>query len=225
MIGAIVLAAGQSRRMGTQKLLLPWAGTTLVRHVVVELLQSSVNPVIVVVSDEHGAVAKELAGVPVSLAVNPEPDSEMLESVRCGLRGLPPACEAAMIVMGDQPNIRGALVNKIIRQYRDCGKGLVMPCAGGKNGHPLTMQSRYFSEVLSMFDGIGVCGLLTAHPRRCRAIGNRRRSVSHRYRLSGRLPASARSTEASIDNSTTIAAHFPLSHPSSPARKLQLFSA
>src|SRR5262249_6598992 len=100
MIAAIVLAAGRSRRMGTQKLLLPWSGQTVIGHIVDQVLAAGLNQVCVVVGADREAVSQALGNRPVTLITNPDPDAEMLSSVRCGIQSLPMECDAAMIVLG-----------------------------------------------------------------------------------------------------------------------------
>ena len=92
MISAIVLAAGKSSRMGTQKLLLPLADGTVISTVVDQILgaaTANIEQVIVVVSSHASsgdAIAKALAGRSITLIENPDPNAEMLSSARCGLQ-------------------------------------------------------------------------------------------------------------------------------------------
>jgi molybdenum cofactor cytidylyltransferase len=163
MIGAIVLAAGRSRRMRTQKLLLPWAGQTVIGHIVDQVLAAGINHVLVVVGADREAISHALVDRRVTLVNNPAPDAEMLGSVRCGLRALPPECEAAMVVLGDQPGIQSTLIATLITKYQQTKAEIITPIYKEKGGHPLIISSRYFDEVLHSFDGIGLHGLLTAH--------------------------------------------------------------
>ncbi len=95
MITAIVLAAGRSRRMGTQKLLLPVAGRPMIATVVDQLLQCPVASVLVVVGSDGEPIRQALAGRGVEFIVNDQPESEMLHSVRCGLRAASQATTGA----------------------------------------------------------------------------------------------------------------------------------
>jgi len=163
MVGAIVLAAGRSRRMGTQKLLLPWAGQTVIGHVVDQILAAGVDRVWVVVSGDREAISKALADRPVSLVTNPNPDSEMLSSVRCGVRALPDDCKSALIVLGDQPGLSSQLIANLLTTFKKSGRGIAAPSHRGHRGHPLVITSRYFPELLTQFGGEGLHGLLAGH--------------------------------------------------------------
>jgi molybdenum cofactor cytidylyltransferase len=167
-IAAIILAAGRSRRMGTQKLLLPWGGKTVIEQIADQILLAGLQPVLVVIgadaAADTAAIAQALAGRPITLAHNPNRDAEMLSSVRCGLKALPGDCEAALIALGDQPAIRTELIDSLIQAYQTAGRGIVMPTCRGKRGHPTMIAARYFGEILSGYDGVGLRGLLEAHP-------------------------------------------------------------
>ncbi len=164
MIAAIIPAAGQSRRMGAQKQLLPWAGTTVIGHIVDELLRSEIDEVCVVVGHQSDQITQALAGRNVRLVLNPDyRRTEMLSSVCCGLRGLPSACVAVLVALGDQPAITAELVNTMLRAYATSGKGIVVPTHDGKRGHPLLFARRYCEELQIGYDQVGLRGLLAAH--------------------------------------------------------------
>jgi len=164
MICAIVLAAGCSRRMGTQKLLLSFAGKTVIAHIVDEVLCSPVRQVLVVLREDDEGVAAALAGRKWKAVVNPDPDGDMLSSVRCGLRALPPGCTAVLAVLGDQPAITSGLIGEMTRALATCGRGIVVPVHAGRRGHPLLFSSRYCEEILTGHEQVGLRGLLHSHP-------------------------------------------------------------
>jgi len=163
MICALVLAAGRSRRMGTQKLLLPVSNSTLIAHVVDQVLAGVVERVYVVVAPEGDAIAHELSGRPVTIVANPNAEAQMLDSVRCGLRALPANCEAVLVALGDQPTLSSALINEMVAAYRDSGQGIVVPAYGGRRGHPLLFAIRFRDEILTGHDEVGLRGLLRDH--------------------------------------------------------------
>jgi molybdenum cofactor cytidylyltransferase len=165
MICAIIPAAGQSRRMGVQKHLLPFGGTTVVGHIVDELLRAGVDQVCVVVGHQADQIVQALAGRPVRIVPNADYEhTDMLASIRCGVRELPEAANAVLAVPGDQPAIRAELVRTMIETFATAGKGIVVPVYGGRRGHPLLFARPYCSEILSGYDEVGLRGLLAAHP-------------------------------------------------------------
>lgn len=164
MICAVVLAAGKSRRMGCQKLLLPWATQTVIQRVVSQVLCSVVSGVFVVVGSDESRLADSLAGYPVALVTNPAPDSDMLDSVRCGLRALPKACEGILVVLGDQPALESNLIDDMVQAFRASGTAIVVPSHEGRHGHPLLFSARFLDEVLTQYDRVGLRGLLQTHP-------------------------------------------------------------
>lgn len=164
MVCAIILAAGRSRRMGAQKLLLPVGGQAMIARVTDAVLAGPVDDTVVVVGADAGHIAAALEGRRVRFVTNPDPDGEMLSSVRCGLRALPREAAAALIVLGDQPGIAPETVAAVVQGFRDSGRGIVVPTHAGRWGHPLLMAMRHRDEVLSRYDGTGLRGLLAAHP-------------------------------------------------------------
>ena len=163
MICAVVLAAGRSRRMGTQKLLLPFAGSTVIARVVDQIIASDVQRVRVVVGGDQAAIAGCLSGRSVEIVPNPEPDSEMLASVRCGLRGLPPACRGVLVALGDQPGLTTELVNALVKAFDAADRGIVVPVHDGRRGHPLLFALDYRERIMTDYDEVGLRGLLWDH--------------------------------------------------------------
>jgi molybdenum cofactor cytidylyltransferase len=164
MIYAIVLAAGGSRRMGPQKLLLPFGGKKVITHIVDELLASRIDQVIVVVGSDGALIEGELSQRSVGIVANPDYRRGMLSSVRFGIENLPSECSAVMAVLGDQPAISHELVDEMILKFGKTGRGILVPCYRGKHGHPLLFMVKYRDEIMTSFDETGLRGLLLAHP-------------------------------------------------------------
>ncbi len=163
MIAAVVLAAGLSRRMGTQKLLLPWGASSVIGHIVDQLLSSSLSHVRVVVGRDADRVSAALVDRPVAWVTNPQLEGDMLSSVRCALRVLPRECQAAMVVLGDQPRITTTLVEDMLQAYHTSVQDILVPFCQGRRGHPMLFARRYFEEVLTQHEDVGLRGLLQAH--------------------------------------------------------------
>jgi molybdenum cofactor cytidylyltransferase len=170
MVCAIVTAAGRSRRMGTQKLLLPFGGGTVIGRVVGQLSKSRVARVFVVHAEGDRSITDALAGFDVTLIPNPDPDGEMLGSIRCGLRALPPSCTGVLVALGDQPGFSPELVNQIVDAFDPADPAILVPVHGGRRGHPLLFHSSFIEAILTRFDGEGLRGLFRAHPDRVREV-------------------------------------------------------
>jgi molybdenum cofactor cytidylyltransferase len=163
MVCAIILAAGKSLRMGTQKLLLPLAGQTVIGHIADQVIKSPIRQVLVVTSDPSEAIAAALKGKRLSIVINPDRDGDMLSSVRCGLRALPD-CEAVLILLGDQPSIRRELIGDMIHIFETTSASLIVPTYRGRRGHPILFSAKFCDEVQHRYEGTGLRGLLSAHP-------------------------------------------------------------
>lgn len=164
MIAALILAAGRSRRMGVQKLLLPLGGRPIIARTVDELLRSPVDPVFVVVGRDGTRIAEALAGRRVRFVTNPCAEGEMLSSVRCGLAAIPKACSAVLVALGDQPGVTADVIALLVEAFRTSDRGIVVPTSGGRRGHPLLFALDYRDEILDRYENVGLRGLIEAHP-------------------------------------------------------------
>ncbi|MBE3130521.1 MAG: nucleotidyltransferase family protein [Acidobacteria bacterium] len=163
MIWAVILAAGESRRMGTQKLLLPFGETTVVGAVVGTALTSRVDRVLVVLGADKDDVREELEPLGIDFAVNDNFAEGMLSSVQTGLRALPADAEAAVVMLGDQPFLPARVVDAVVAAFRRSGMGIVVPVHRGRRGHPVLVGLKYRDEVLSLDPADGLRRLMHAH--------------------------------------------------------------
>ena len=164
MICAMVLAAGLSRRMGVQKLLLPFGGKTVIAHIVDQILASNVDEIRVVVGHEGKRVSRELSDRRISIVVNSEYESGMLSSVRRGLIALPQECRAVLVALGDQPSLTTKLLDQMVRSFKETEKKILVPIHNGRRGHPVMFSLGYRDEIMTRYDDVGLRGLLNAHP-------------------------------------------------------------
>ena len=150
--------------MGTQKLLLPFAGRTIIGHITAQVLASPADQTVIVVGHDAAAIKSALVGQQVEFVPNPDIEGDMLSSVRCGLRAVPEACDAVLVVLGDQPSITSDLIRQLIEAGSvSGGRGIIVPVYGDKTGHPPLFSTRYSQEILTRYDDVGLRGLLQAH--------------------------------------------------------------
>jgi len=159
VIGAVVLAAGASSRMGSPKALLTTpGGTTFVEAILATLRAAGVDTVRVVAAPGALPVADPV--------INPDPARGMLSSVQCGLRALPEGCDAVLVWPVDHPLVTAPTVTAMIDAFRAGDPPIVVPTRGGRRGHPVLFARRLVPELLSADPGIGARAVVHAHPSR-----------------------------------------------------------
>lgn len=163
-IWAIVLAAGESKRMGSPKMLLPYNDVTIIEQVIRNLLDSSVDRVVVVLGANREEIMKVTRRYDVFHCYNENYKTGMLSSVKCGFYSLPEGCLAALIMPGDQPMTGPGEINRVISTFAESNKGLVMAAHEGRRGHPLIVDMKYAEEVLALTDNEGLRELAVKHP-------------------------------------------------------------
>jgi len=163
-IWAIILAAGESKRMGSPKMLLPFAGITIIEKVVENVLSSNVDKTLLVLGSDAAEIRRIINSYPVMHCYNEDYKNGMLSSVKCGISNLPQGFRAAMIMLGDQPMIGSYVIDAIIKAYNQSGKGLVVPVCGNKRGHPLLTGNKYRKEIVDLDGPEGLKELLKRHP-------------------------------------------------------------
>jgi molybdenum cofactor cytidylyltransferase len=151
-VTAIVLAAGLSSRMKDNKLLLPWGKVTVIEWVVSQLINAGLNHIIVVTGRDKEKV-EELTSLPGILHIYNKryTDGEMLHSLQCGIEALPLTAGAALVALGDQPQIEVRTINCVMNAYQqsDAAK-LVLPSFHNRRGHPWVVGRELWGEILDM---------------------------------------------------------------------------
>ncbi len=151
-IGAIVLAAGMSTRMGKPKMVLPWRNSTIIQTVVNEVFTAEVEFITVVVGANRDFVEDALKKEDVSIVYNPlYADGSMLHSVQAGIRSLiGTKCGATIVVLGDQPFIQKETIKKVTNEYINCKAKIVFPSYAMKRGHPWLVERELWGEILDI---------------------------------------------------------------------------
>ena len=160
---AILLAAGQSKRMGAFKPLLPFGKKTVIESCIDYLREGGVEDIIVVLGHRADEVRNKLEKKDVSFAFNPDPNSEMGASVAAGIRELPDTAKATLIALCDHPAVPPGVVSTLIDAWTN-GAGLVIPTWQNRGGHPVLVDLAFKSELLNLGSSGGLRALFGAHP-------------------------------------------------------------
>jgi molybdenum cofactor cytidylyltransferase len=163
-IVAIVLAAGESKRMGLPKMLLDFGGKTMIERVIENVFCPEIENVVVVLGAYRNEIKEKLGNYSVLLSFNEKYHDGMLSSVQCGIRSVPVDTEAVLIFQGDQPFIKSGIITQLTQAYRLSGKGIIMPVCEGKRGHPLMIDKRYFSLIDTLDSSEGLRSLAGLFP-------------------------------------------------------------
>jgi molybdenum cofactor cytidylyltransferase len=164
MIWAIILAAGESKRMGEPKMLLPFGGKTIIEAVTESVVSSEVEGSLVVVGAERERIEEKIKDYGIKIVFNPDFRSGMLSSVQCGFKAVPEGIRAVLVVLGDQPRISSGIINQLIEASKKTGKGIVLPVFEGERGHPVIIDMKYREEVENLRPDIGLRGTVYSHP-------------------------------------------------------------
>jgi molybdenum cofactor cytidylyltransferase len=162
MVSAVVLAAGQSKRMGTKKELLRICGRPMMQMVVETLLESAVDEVIVVLghrADEVGSTLSEYSDPRLELIGNPEYREGMGTSLAHGVRACSWGTNAIVVALGDVPFVTPELVDALIKAHA-AGAGIVVPVFAGRRGHPVILDSSYREALEELKGDAGARALL-----------------------------------------------------------------
>jgi molybdenum cofactor cytidylyltransferase len=164
-VAAIVLAGGQSRRMGAaNKLTADVGGSPMVVHAVDAVLASQARPVIVVTGHEHEKVEATLADRAVTFVHNPDYAEGLSTSMKAGLAALPAGIDAALVCLGDMPRITPGTIDRLIAAYNPVeGRAICVPTVRGKRGNPVLFDHRFFPEMRDVEGDVGARHLIGAH--------------------------------------------------------------
>jgi molybdenum cofactor cytidylyltransferase len=164
-IAALVLAAGRSTRMGSNKLLARLAdGRTMIEHTVDHVLAASARPVLVVTGHQDGQIRQALEGKPVRFVHAPDYAEGLANSLHAGIAALSRDIGAAMICLGDMPLIEPGMLNQILFAFdpRE-GREIVLPSFDGQRGNPVLWGRRFFDELLALKGDAGARQILHRH--------------------------------------------------------------
>ncbi|HEY4161747.1 MAG TPA: NTP transferase domain-containing protein, partial [Dongiaceae bacterium] len=167
-IAAIILAAGTSSRMGRNKLLLEFAGQPILCHAVDQALAAGIQDIVVVGGHQAArireALGDRLAASSIRMVEAREHKLGMSASLKTGIRALAPKTEAALVLLGDMPQVSAALIKRLLSAYNPVeGRTIVVPTMNGKRGNPVLFDRKFFPEILELAGDVGARHLIGQH--------------------------------------------------------------
>ncbi|MFT5174499.1 MAG: molybdenum cofactor cytidylyltransferase [Gammaproteobacteria bacterium] len=164
-VSALVLAGGQSRRMGDiNKLLAPVDGVPMVLATVRRIIAAGVDEVIVVTGHEAQRVRDTLTGESVRVVHNPYYDQGLSTSMNAGLAALGVDVDAALVCLGDMPRVTPRHVHRLLAAFDPTeGRSICVPTFNGKRGNPVLWDRRYFEQMREVRGDVGARHLIGAH--------------------------------------------------------------
>ena len=167
-IAALLLAAGQSRRMGVvNKLLVEIDGVPMVRRVAEAMRRSQAAPLVVVLGHEADRVRAALTGLGggVTIVENPDYAAGLSTSLRRGLAALPADVDGAVVCLGDMPRVAPRTIDRLLAAFNPAeGRAICVPTRNGKRGNPVLWARRFFPEMQEIAGDVGARHLIGAYP-------------------------------------------------------------
>ncbi len=160
----MILAAGESTRVGKPKLLLPFGEKTIIETIIGQAIASRADKTLVVLGSGWEKIAEKIKKFDLKTTVNPNFKKGMLSSVQRGFKALPENTRAVLVLLGDQPAVSAAIIDQIIEAYQRTNKGIVLPVYKKERGHPVLIDLKYKGEVEGLSHEIGLRGLVYSHP-------------------------------------------------------------
>lgn len=163
MLAAAIIAAGESRRMGSPKALVPFKGISFVQHLVNATRHSRVGTTRVVLGAAAEEIRPHLGIEPEMIVVNPDWEKGQLSSIQAAIRSLPENTEGMILSPVDHPLISANLIAQLIHQFDASGKLIVLPSFRGQRGHPVIFRAGLYAELLAASPEIGARQVVWAH--------------------------------------------------------------
>jgi molybdenum cofactor cytidylyltransferase len=165
-IGAVILAAGASTRMGVSKQLLEFGCETLLRRAASVGIEAGCRPVVVVTGADAAATRKALRGLDVREAENQQWESGISSSVRVGIEALVtanPQIAAVVLMLCDQPFVTREIITQLVAAHRETGRSIVASRYGGSYGVPALFDKIHFAELTTLKGDAGAKRVIQKH--------------------------------------------------------------
>ncbi len=164
-VTAVVLAAGQSRRMGRSKQLLPWGDTTMLGQTLRNLKESAVHDILVITGADAAQVAAVAQAENVPTLHNDRyATAEMLSSLQTAVDQLPANRSAVLVMLADQPLVTASIIDQLLHVYARGQGAIIAPQYRSHRGNPVLIDRSHFAELLALPPNAAPRDLLRRHP-------------------------------------------------------------
>lgn len=162
----IILAAGQSSRLGEPKQLLKYQNKTLLQHAIDTAKQTSIEPIIVVLGSNADTILKEIETSAIHVVKNDNWQSGMASTIRCGIQEsqmLDAAIEAAILMVCDQPFVTRDLLSSLIKKQEETDKPIIASQYGDTIGTPALFSKQFFAQLMDLSGDTGAKKIMMQH--------------------------------------------------------------
>ena len=179
MITAILLAAGQSKRLKDEnKLTKLFKGKPLINHILFSLIKSKVNKIIVVLGFEHLKIkTKLLKSKKIKFAINKNYKKGMSSSIKTGLKKLPKNSQGFLIVLGDMPNITKTTINKICSSITRSDKEIILPKFKNRTGNPIGFKQSMIKNIYKIKGDRGAKNIIKKNRKKIKFVNINSKSI------------------------------------------------
>jgi molybdenum cofactor cytidylyltransferase len=179
MITAILLAAGQSKRLrGENKLTKLFKGKPLINHILFSLIKSKVNKIIIVLGFEHLKIkTKLLKSKKINFVINKNYKKGMSSSIKTGLKKLSKNSQGFLIVLGDMPNITQTTINKICLSITGSDKEIILPKFKNKTGNPIGFKQSMIKNIYKIKGDRGAKDMIKKNNKKIKFLNINSKSI------------------------------------------------
>jgi molybdenum cofactor cytidylyltransferase len=162
-ISGVVLAAGESSRIGETKQLLAFRGSTILGRVIANARGSLLKEIIVVLGHDADKIQRQVDFAGVKVVLNDDYKQGQSSSLKMGLNNVSNRSRAAMFLLGDQPLVDECVINRMIRAYEESLSPIVIPVFAGRRGNPVVIGRELFGELADAAKGDAGARVLFNH--------------------------------------------------------------
>ena len=179
MITAILLAAGQSKRLrGENKLTKLFKGKPLINHILFSLIKSKVNKIIIVLGFEHLKIkTKLLKSKKINIVINKNYKKGMSSSIKTGLKKIPKNSKGFLIVLGDMPNITKTTINKICLSITRSDKEIILPKFKNRTGNPIGFKHSMIKNIYKIKGDKGAKNIIKKNNKKIKFLNINSKSI------------------------------------------------